>query len=125
MCLNKTKNESNISIFTCVHSTRTYEKRATGKQPLYIICFVHCSTVRKKTIRTYKKNYNLLGNRISQSCTPFFKLAVTITLGSTGLYFADEKFGKFGQHDSVCLLGQGTASTVCSMKKCRENGRNI
>ena len=63
--------------------------------------------------------HNLLGNRVSHNCTPFFKLAVTITIGSTGLNFADEKFGTFGQYDSVCLLGQGTASTVCSTKNVR------
>ena len=57
---------------------------------------------------------DLLGNRVSHSWTPFFKLPVAINVGSTGLNFADEKFGMFGKYENVVLIGQGTARTVCS-----------
>jgi hypothetical protein len=68
--------------------------------------------------------YNLLGNRESHNCTPFFKLAVAIKFGSTGLNFADEKFGTFGQYILV-LTGQGTASTVCSKTKRKKEKMNF
>lgn len=71
----------------------------------------------QKCSKLFKLITYLLGNRVSHNWTPFFKFAVTIKAGSTGLNFADEKFAMFGQYENVVLTGQGTASTVCSKIK--------